>query len=166
MPALLLLDPPLLDNRLIFYYNNDRDQVLQQTVQNRPYQGGYRDFTPWPNKSLFPLSASTIEGPPRVSIAEDIAWYWMHNASSEQHSLALRNPYESTIFLRRILIFTLNSTVRHYFICISQHETKLWEMQRMIDPSLTDTEKDQYLGDFVSVMDEINKIRRKMNWFS
>jgi Mg2+ and Co2+ transporter CorA len=39
-------------------------------------------------------------------------------------------------------------------------------MQRMIDPNLTDMEKNQYLGDFIGVMNEISKIRRRMNWFS
>lgn len=164
--ALLLLDPPIVDNRLIYYYNNHCDKYFQQIERNRPYQGGYRDFTPWPERNLSSLSKSVVEGPRRVSLVEDIAYYWLHSSLSKQRTSALQNPYESTIFLRRIIISMLNSTLRRYYFDLSQHETKLWVMQRMIDPNLTDTEKNQYLGDFIGVMNEINKIRRRMNWFS
>lgn len=160
------LDPPIVDNRLICYYNNDCDKAFQKIEQNRLYQGGYRDFTPWPERSLFSQSKPIVEGPRRISLAEDIAYYWVHVASSKQLSLALQSPYESTIFLRRIIIAMLKSTLRRYYSDLSQQETKLWVMQRMIDPNLTDTEKNQYLGDFIGVMNEINKIRRRMNWFS
>ncbi|QGA20324.1 hypothetical protein EYB26_008026 [Talaromyces marneffei] len=165
LSAIVLLDPPILDNRLICYYNNDCDKAVQQIGQSRPYQGGYRDFTPWPDKNAS-HSALIIDGPRRVSLADDIAYYWVNVASSKELILALRNPYESTIFLRRIVISMLNSTLRRYYSDLSQHETKLWVMQRMIDPNLTDSEKNQYLGDFIGVMNEINKIRRRMNWFS
>jgi hypothetical protein len=164
--ALLLLDPPIVDNRLIYYYNNHCDKSFQQIEENRPYQGGYRDFTPWPEKNISSLSKSIDEGPRRVSLAEDTAYYWLHASSSKQRTSALSSPYESTIFLRRIMIAMLNSTLRQYYFDLSQHETKLWVMQRMIDPNLTDTEKNQYLRDFIGVMNEINKIRRRMNWFS
>lgn len=163
--ALLLLDPPILDNRFICCYNNDCDKTIRQIEQNRPYQGGYRDFTPWSDKNIS-LSAVMIDGPRRVSLAEDIVYYWVHVASSKQLSMALQSPYESTMFLRRIIISMLNSTLKRYYSDLSQHETKLWVMQRMIDPNLTDTEKNQYLGDFIGVLNEINKIRRRMNWFS
>ena len=164
--ALLLLDPPIVDNRLICYYNNHCDKSFQQIEQNRPYQGGYRDFTPWPERTISSLSKPIAEGPRRVSLAEDIAYYWLHASSSKQLTSARSSPYESTIFIRRIIISMLNSTLRRYYFDLSQHETKLWVMQRMIDPNLTDTEKNQYLGDFIGVMNEINKIRRRMNWFS
>lgn len=164
--ALLLLDPPIVDNRLICYYNNHSDKSFQQIEQNRPYQGGYRDFTPWPEKYTSSLSKLIAEGPRRVSLAEDIAYYWLRVSSSKEVTAALQSPYESTIFLRRIIISMLNSTLRRYYFDLSQHETKFWVMQRMIDPNLTDTEKNQYLGDFIGVINEINKIRRRMNWFS
>jgi hypothetical protein len=57
----------------------------------------------------------------------------------------------------------LKSTLKRYYLDRSQHETKLWVMQRIIDPNLTDTEKNQYLGDFIGVMNEIKKIRRRIN---
>ncbi|KUL83567.1 hypothetical protein ZTR_10547 [Talaromyces verruculosus] len=154
------------DNRLICYYNNHSDKSFQQIEQNRPCQGGYRDFTPWPERTISSLSKPIAEGPRRVSLAGDIAYYWLHASSSNQLTSALSSPYETTIFLRRIIICMLNGTLRRYYFDLSQHETKLWVMQRMIDPNLTDTEKNQYLGDFIGVMNEINKIRRRMNWFS
>lgn len=162
--ALLLLDPPIRERKLAFSFKENGDKFVKQSKQDCPYQGGYRDFMPWPDTRTFRFSKSTIEGPRRVSLAEDITYYWLHAATDKQLGLALKTPYESTIFLRRIIISMLNSTLRQYYAGLSQLETKLWSMGRIIDPDLTYEQKNEYLGDFIGVMNEINKIRRRMNW--
>lgn len=140
-----------------------------RTKKNRPYQGGYRDFTPWPDEQqLFSSSSSTTipAGPHRISLADDIAYYWLHVASHEQVAAAVQNPYESTIFLRRIIAAMWNNIMEQHRTALSYLETKLWSMERMIDPQLTDAKKNEFLGVFTVVLNEINKIRRRTNWYA
>lgn len=160
----MLLDPPIVSNHLTFLLNNKK--IVKRIKANSAYQGGYRDFAPWPDKASFPLSETVIRGPLRVSLAQDIAYYWGHIASGQQIRSALNNPYESTIFLRRIIASIWNSTSEHQHAVMSQLETKLWAMQRMIDPDLTDAKKKEYLGDFTAVLNNINTIKRRTNWYS
>jgi hypothetical protein len=143
----------------IFSNNQQSEQIL-----NHSYQGGYRDFLPWPT-SPDNVSDRKIRGPNRISLLQDIAFYWTEAATESQIRSAIENPYNGTLFLRNIIASTWMNTMEYIQAVLSEAETKLWHIERMIAPDLKDSEKDLYLRDFTTGLNEINTIRRRLNWY-
>jgi hypothetical protein len=48
---------------------------------------------------------------------------------------------------------------------LSELKTKLWEIEQMISPDLSDADKDLYLREFTIALNEVNTMRRRLNWF-
>jgi CorA-like Mg2+ transporter protein len=162
----LLLDPPVIDRRLAFFLEDNDEKVIEKTEQDRPYQGGYRDFTPWPDNNSFPPYQKQLWRAPvvlRWPRTLPITGFMSHQTINLAWRLNIL--MKARFFLRRIIISMLNSNLRQYYACLSQLETKLWFMERRTTPSITDAQKNEYLGDFNGAINEVNKIRRRMNWF-
>lgn len=142
---------------------NSTSGPLVTHVPSYSYQGGYRDFTKWPASldSVLP----NIRGPHRISLFDDISYYWTEVATSAEISLALTNPYNSTLFLRNIIASTWMNTNEYIQAILSELETKLWEIERMISPELSHAEKDSYMDDFTIALNEVNTMRRRLTWF-
>jgi hypothetical protein len=156
--GIILLDPPI-----VGFEVKDRSQHVKQ-VPNLPYQGGYRDSSSWP-ESPTDFSTRKIRGPYRISLLHDIAFYWTETASPSQISDAIKSPYNSTLFLRNIIASTWMNTMEYFQAILSELETKLWGIERMIAPDLSDADMDQYMREFTTALNEINTMRRRLNWY-
>jgi hypothetical protein len=143
--------------------SNSSSIPLVRHVPSYSYQGGYRDFATWPTS--LDLVLPNIRGPHRVSLLDDISYYWTEVATSAEISSALNNSYNSTLFLRNIIASTWMNTNEYIQAILSELETKLWEIERMISPELSHAEKDSYMGDFTIALNEVNTMRRRLNWF-
>jgi Mg2+ and Co2+ transporter CorA len=111
------------------------------------------------------LILPTIRGPHHISLLDDIAFYWVEVATKDEICSAITNPYNSTLFLRNIIASTWMNTNEYIQATLSELETKLWEIEQMISPELSDAEKDLYLRDFTIALNEVNTMRRRLNWF-
>jgi hypothetical protein len=80
--GLLLLDPPVRED--ISLKTNGGWHVVP--LESYPYQGGYRDFSPWPE---LPRDMKTTGGPPRTSVLDDVAFYWTKAASPQEINEAI-----------------------------------------------------------------------------
>lgn len=49
---------------------------------------------------------------------------------------------------------------------LSELEAKLWHVECMIAPGLKDAEKNQYMRDFSAALNEVNTMRRRLNWYA
>lgn len=156
--GIILLDPPI-----VGFEDRDRSQRVEQ-VPNHPYQGDYRDFSSWP-ESPADFSTRKIRGPYRISLLHDIAFYWTETAFPSQISDAIKSPYNSTLFLRNIIASTWMNTMEYFHAILSELETKLWDIEHMIAPDLSDAGKDRFLRDFTTALNEVNTMRRRLNWY-
>jgi Mg2+ and Co2+ transporter CorA len=111
------------------------------------------------------MALSTIRGPNHISLLDDIAFYWVEVATKDEIYSAITNPYNSTLFLRNIIASIWMNTNEYIQAILSELETKLWEIEQMISPKLSDTEKDLYLRDFTIALNEVNTMRPRLNWF-
>lgn len=161
------MDPPILSNDFKFQYTtiNGTVEKIEQIRANYPYQRGYRDFTPWPETSPSTISTKEIRGPHRVSLRDDISFYWTLIASQLQIASAIQNPFNSTIFLRHIIASVWMNTMEYLHAVLSELETKLWKIEHMISPTLTDAQKDKYLLEFTIALNEVNTLRRRVTWY-
>ena len=163
--GILLLDPPILNNQFVFQLgtkNNPKESI--ERIANRPYQRGYRDFAPWPNISTFPITDKQI-APHRISILDDICYYWTSVASQTQVAEAMSNPYESSVFQRHIVASIWINTLEHLHAILSDLETMLWKIEEMIAPHMSDEKKDKYMGEFTGALNEVNTLRRRVSWY-
>ena len=163
--GILLLDPPILNNQFVFQLgtkNNPKESI--ERIANRPYQRGYRDFTPWPNISTFPITDKQI-APHRISILDDICYYWTSVASQTQVADAMSNPYESSVFQRHIVASIWINTLEHLHAILSDLETMLWKIEEMMAPHMSDEKKDKYMGEFTGALNEVNTLRRRVSWY-
>lgn len=78
----------------------------------------------------------------------------------------MNNPYNSSSFLRDIVASTWMNTNEHIQAILSELETTLWEIERMISPTLSNREKDLYMCNFTIALNEVNTMRRRLNWFA
>jgi hypothetical protein len=97
--GVILLDLSIKDKGSIFSGVGGTHQTRQ--IPNHVYQGGYRDFSPWPTS--LDLVISDIRGPRRISLLDDVCFYWTKIATKDQINFAIENPYYSTLFLRNII---------------------------------------------------------------
>lgn len=57
------------------------------------------------------------------------------------------------------------NTIEHLHATLSELETMLWEIERMIAPHLTDLQKERYMARFSSALNEVNTLRRRLGWY-
>lgn len=158
--GILLLDPPISGDDFKF-----AGKDTSVSFKNRPFQAGYRNFSAWPDKSAFPLSTEEIRGPQRASLLDDICFYWTTSASPSQIDRAIKSPYESSLFLRNIVAATWMKTLEHLRATLSALEMKLWAIEHIVSPTITEVEKARYLSDFMPTLNELNTMRRRGNWY-
>ena len=166
------MDPPITKRDFIL---DDGDSRVTTTIKGscHPYQGGYRDFTPWPNAFSLPLSDSNIQGPHlemqdprRTSLIHDLIYYWRFVASVSQIQSATKSPYASTIFLRHVIASIWTSTLERQHTILSESETLLLHsLEPMVSPGLTDEMKNYYMGKAIEVLNQVNTLRRRSSWY-
>jgi Mg2+ and Co2+ transporter CorA len=111
------------------------------------------------------LVISNIRGPRRISLLDDVCFYWTKIATKDEISFAIENPYHSTLFLRNIIASIWMNAIEYIQAILSELETKLWQIEHMIAPELSHAEKDLYMRDFSTALNEVNTMRRRLNWY-
>lgn len=143
-------------------YNRYRTSVPEY-IPTTPYQRGYRDFTPWPTSSS--VTSTTQWAPYRTSLLDDICYYWTTVASSSQIKASIARPFNAATFQLKIIASIWMNTLEHMHAILSELETMLWEIERMIAPHLSDGEKERYMRRFTGALNEINTLRRRVGWY-
>ncbi|KAH7411531.1 hypothetical protein BKA64DRAFT_663642 [Cadophora sp. MPI-SDFR-AT-0126] len=103
--------------------------------------------------------------PYRTSLLDDICYYWTTVASISQISSAIESPFSASHFQLKIIAAIWMNTLEHVHTILSELETMLWEIERMIAPHLSDVEKERYMARFTGALNEVNTLRRRMNWY-
>jgi Mg2+ and Co2+ transporter CorA len=57
------------------------------------------------------------------------------------------------------------NTLEHIHATLSESETLLWDLERMIEPHLSDAKKELYMGRFTRALNEVNTLRRRLGWY-
>ena len=145
--GLVLVDPPVGDLVL----TSDRSQ--RKRWPNKFYGSGYVDFTPWNGENARSMQQDTVCGPPRTSILDDIAWYWMNLASAEQIAGVQRDAAMSSIFLKKIVASNWNVLLEFVWAKLSEFERELGKFEGT---------KLDYLSDTLC---DVNLFRRRLSWY-
>jgi len=56
------------------------------------------------------------------------------------------------------------NTLSGTYAMLSNLETSLWELGKMIAPHLNDARKDEYMERFMGVQNKVNTLRRRLNY--
>jgi hypothetical protein len=166
----MLLDPAIGDSivsceRQIDEYGQRKENIELILAKSSPYQRDYRDFTPWPSSSSFPLTPKQIRGPQRISLLDDICHYWQHVASREEITSAIISPFASAQFQLHIVASIWMNTLENIHTLLSELETMMRELERMIAPNLSDEAKEKYMREFGIALNEVNTLRRRLCWY-
>jgi hypothetical protein len=129
-------------------------------MPNKPYQGGFVDFSPWPEKKADLFSNGKIKEPPRSSMLDDIAYYWTEVASPNQITAAVNEPSETALYLERIVASSWNILLEY-----------IWKTLNKLDKSLGSFEKPQgkdrkLLDNLAQALANANLWRRRLSWYS
>jgi hypothetical protein len=146
-------------------FSGDWDRTgtsLPEKIDNQPFQRGYRDFTPWPSTRVTPTSQWA---PYRESLLDDITYYWTNIASPTEIASAIESPFNSATFQLSIVASIWMNTLEHIHATLSESETLLWDLERMIEPHLSDAKKEMYMGRFTRALNEVNTLRRRLGWY-
>ena len=174
--GILLLDPRLKNNNFRWphspipghrsTYPDPADPKGHiEAIPNYPYLQGYRDFTSWPENCSHALSPENVRGPERSSLLDDIVYYWTVAATREEIFSAINSPYQSSMFLRKIVASTWLNSMEYFNAILSEAETRLWDIEGMVAPDLSDDEKDTYMAIFTVALNEVNSLRRRLAWY-
>ncbi|KAL6713409.1 hypothetical protein ACLMJK_008874 [Lecanora helva] len=144
--ALIVVDPPIGDSALT-------SSSQRKHWPNVPYGYGYVDFTPWNSDNERLAQQSAICGPPRKSILDDTAWYWMNKASAEQIAEVRKDALISSIFLKKIVASNWNVLLEFVWAKLSDFEREL----RYVEGT-----KLNYLAETLA---DVNLFRRRLSWY-
>ena len=97
--GLMLVEPPV-GNDVLIRFNKPWSP---EHYPSKPYQKGYVDFSTWNRLSASSLPHKIVRGPPRTSIFDDIAYYWVEVASGDQITAAQNNPALSAVYLQKLV---------------------------------------------------------------
>lgn len=165
----MLLDPGI--GNSIVYYELRKDEFGQRTeytervpAPSTPSQRGYRDFTPWPSFTS-PMAPESLNGPQRITLLDDICHYWRHVASTDSIKSAINSPFQSAQFQLHIVASIWMNTLEHIHTLLSELETTLRHIERMISPTLSDEDKAKYMQEFSISLNEVNTLRRRLCWY-
>lgn len=141
--ALILVDPPVGDSVLT-------SDFQRQRWPNKPYGSGHVDFTPWNGEIARSMRQDLVCGPPRMSILDDIAWYWTNMASAEQIASVQKDESMSSIFLKKIVASNWNVLLELVWARLSEFERDLERTNlRFLAETLAD----------------VNLFRRRLSWY-
>lgn len=144
--ALILVDPPVGERVRTGKYQT-------KLWPNKPYGSGYIDFTPWDGENARSMRQDTVWGPPKVSILDDIAWYWMNVASTEQITSVQKDAAISSIFLKKIVASNWNVLLEFVWAKLSEFERELGKFEEA---------KLSYLAETLA---NVNLFRRRLSWY-
>lgn len=100
------------------------ERQVEKAQSSTPYQNDYREFEPWPDTASLPLYSEEINVPFRSSLLDGIAYFWTKTASESQISSAMKCPFTSTLFLRRIIASIWINTLEYQFSTLRDLEFK------------------------------------------
>jgi hypothetical protein len=158
----MLLDAPLQGESL--FSIDTKEGGRKKKCKSEPYLKGYRDFTPWLEATALLSQGGNQPAFQKISLIEDIIFYWT-TASTERINEVLKEPHLVTCYQKHIVAATWFNTLEHLYTLLSRLETDLWAIEPMVAPHLSSKQKDDYMAYFTQALNEVNTIRRRLNWY-
>ena len=99
------------------------------------------------------MRQDNVHGPPRRSILDDIAWYWMNVASAEQIASVQKDAAMSSIFLKKIVASNCNVLLEFVWAKLSEFERELAKLEGT------------KLNHLAETLADVNLFRRRLSWY-
>jgi hypothetical protein len=142
----MLVDPPV--GRVV-YSTNSKDKPIPVNCQ--PFQGGYSDFLTCTSTATIGENKSSIQGPPRTSMFDDIIYYWTKRS---ERNVSVDKPIEAAFYAKKIAAATWVNGLEYIRKAVSVLEWKLENgRQDKLEDSLYEEYEDLgWLEDILSVL--------------